>query len=740
MSDTLSDQDIIDEPLTKAISERFLQYALSTITNRALPDARDGLKPVQRRILYAMRELKLGPNSGFRKSAKISGDVMGNYHPHGDQAIYDALARMAQYFNLRFPLVDGQGNFGSVDGDRPASARYTEARLSQAALALMDGLDEDAVDFTPNYDDTQVEPVVLPAAFPNLLANGSSGIAVGMATNIPPHNIGELCDACLHLIKHPNASHAKLMKLVPGPDFPTGGEIVEPPRKIAKVYRKGRGQIRVRSKWKVEKLSRGKWQVVVFEIPFQVQKARLISGIAKQVQDQKFPFLSDIRDESAEDIRVVLEPKVSRVDVEAMMETLFRQTPLEVKFSLNMNTLIDGRIPVRCSLKEVLKAFLDHRKVVLERRSQFRLGKIDKRLTVLEGFIVAFLNLDRVIEIIRYDDNPKAQLVAEFTLTEIQAEAILNMRLRSLRQLEEIKLKREQDQLQRERADLEDLLASQDLMWKRIAGQIRTTKKLFAGTSLGPRRTTFGTSAGLEALAAVVQSTSEPITVICSRLGWIRALKGHVTLNHEIKYKDGDEGHFVFHASSIDRLVLCETNGRFFSFPTSSIPRGRGYGEPLRVLADIPVDSDVVALFPHDPDRRLLLASKRGRGFQVVEANVLAAKRVGRQVFNVDEGDALAFCRHVDEEFIALVGTNRLLLVLPASDVPVRSRGKGVYLQRYRKASLSDIQLFSAKQGMSWSFGKNRTRTVRNWDGWKGRRGTVGKVVPRGFPRSNRFE
>ncbi len=739
MSDDRLNPDIVDEPLTKAISDRYLQYALSTIMNRALPDARDGLKPVQRRILFAMRELKLGPTSGFRKSAKISGDVMGNFHPHGDQAIYDALARLAQEFNLRYPLIDGQGNFGSIDGDRPASARYTEARLSQGALELMAGLAEDAVDFSPNYDATLEEPVVLPASFPNLLANGSSGIAVGMATNIPPHNVGELCDACAHLVKHPNAAHSTLMKYIPGPDFPTGGEIVDAASSIAKAYLKGRGQIAVRSRWQVEKLTRGQWQVVVTEIPYQVQKGKLISGVAKQIQSRKFPFLSDIRDESAEEIRIVLEPKSSRINTTAMMESLFQQTPLETKFSLNMNALIDGRTPRRCSLKEILTIFLHHRKTVLERRTRFRLGKIDHRLMLLEGFLVAFLKLDRVIEIIRFHDRPKAQLIAEFTLTDIQAEAILNMRLRSLRRLEEIELKREQDQLLEERATLEDLMANPESLWLEIRNQLRDVKKRFQKTGLGARRTSFGARANIDTLAAAAETTSEPITVICSKLGWIRALKGHVPLDQDFRYKDGDEKGFVLHATTTDRLVLCSSAGRFYSFPADAVPGGKGTGEPVRVLADIPIDCHAISLFPHNPDRRLLLVSQQGKGFQVEEPRVLAATRLGRQVFSVDEGDRVKICGPVDGDHVALVGGNRRLLVLPIDVVPVRNKGKGVWLQRFKAGTLADACSFSAKQGLQWNIGRERKRRLIKFDAWIGRRGTAGKTVPRGFPRSNRF-
>ncbi len=575
MSDDIDDPVLppadLSEPLRRAIGERYLTYALSTIMNRALPDARDGLKPVHRRILYAMRELRLGSGGGFRKSAKISGDVMGNYHPHGDAAIYDAMARLAQEFNVRYPLVDGQGNFGNIDGDNPAASRYTEARMTPAAEALLEGLDENAVDFRDNYDGTLTEPVVLPAAFPNLLANGSSGIAVGMATNIPPHNIEELCNACLHLIRAPNARDETLLEHVPGPDFPTGGVIVEPRENILTAYRTGRGSFRLRARHEVEDLGRGQWQIVVTEIPYQVQKGKLVERIAELIQTKKLPILADVRDESADDIRLVLEPRNRNVDADVLMGMLYRNCDLETRFSLNMNVLIDGRTPKVCSLKEVLRAFLDHRREVLLRRSRHRMDKIDHRLEVLEGFIVAFLNLDRVIDIIRYDDDPKAALMREDwgrdhvraaseadyvspgpgdgELSEVQVEAILNMRLRSLRRLEELELLREQSGLMEERAGLEDLLESEELQWARIAEQLRAVRKQFGrDTPGGARRTTFAEAGEVEDVPLEAMIEREPVTVVCSRMGWIRAMKGHIDLDQPLKFKDGDEARFAFHA------------------------------------------------------------------------------------------------------------------------------------------------------------------------------------------------
>ena len=579
---------ILTEPLRRAIGDRYLTYALSTIMHRALPDARDGLKPVHRRILYAMRELKLASNGGFRKSAKISGDVMGNYHPHGDAAIYDAMARLAQDFNVRYPLVDGQGNFGNIDGDNPAASRYTEARMTIIAEALLEGLDENAVDFRENYDGTLSEPIVLPAAFPNLLANGASGIAVGMATNIPPHNIAELCNACLHLIKKPDARDETLLNFVPGPDFPTGGVIVESMESIAETYKTGRGSFRLRGNWEVEYLDRGQWQIIVTEIPYQVQKSKLIEKLAELINSKKIAILSDVRDESADDVRLVLEPKSKNIDPEILMGLLFRNSDLEIRFSLNMNVLIDGLTPKVCSLKEVLKAFLDHRREVLIRRAKHRLKKIDKRLEVLEGLIIAFLNLDRVIDIIRYDEDPKKALMAENwsikhrratnerdyisptnlegELSEVQVEAILNMRLRSLRRLEEMVLKRERDDLMQERVELDDLLADQDQQWNRVADQLKETKKKFGKDYLdGKRKSKIEDYVDIEDVPIEALIEKEPITVVCSKMGWVRAMTGHIDLEKELKFKDGDGPNIIFHAETTDRLLVFGSNGRFYT-------------------------------------------------------------------------------------------------------------------------------------------------------------------------------
>ena len=730
------------EPLRRAIGSRYLTYALSTIMHRALPDARDGLKPVHRRILYAMRELRLSSAGGFRKSAKISGDVMGNYHPHGDAAIYDAMARLAQDFVIRYPLVDGQGNFGNIDGDNPAAARYTEARLTAAAEALMTGLDEDAVDFQDNYDGTLREPIVLPAAFPNLLANGASGIAVGMATNIPPHNLDEVCAACLHLIKSPNARDETLAELVPGPDFPTGGEIVEPPESIAETYRTGRGAIRLRARWRIEEQGRGQWQVVVTEIPYQVQKSRLIEKVAELIQTRKVPILADIRDESAEDVRIVLEPKSRNVDADVLMNTLFRLSDLEVRFSVNMNVLIDGRTPRVCSLREVLRAFLDHRREVLVRRSRHRLEKIDHRLEVLEGYIVAFLNLDRVIEIIRTEDTPKPVMMAEFHLSDVQAEAILNMRLRSLRRLEEMQLRQERDDLLRERADLEDLLASEEMQWTRIAEQMREVRKAFGAKAPGgARRTGFATATETADVPLEAMIDREPITVVCSRMGWIRAMKGHVALDTALKYKDGDEGRFVFHAETTDKLLLIGTNGRAYTLQASALPGGRGMGEPVRMMVDLPNDADICALRLHRPGGRLLVASSAGDGFIAPEDEIVAQTKAGKQVLNVRAPAQAAVAEPVRGDHVAVVGENRKLLVFPVSELPEMARGKGVRLQKYKDGGLSDATTFTHAEGLSWPYADGKTRTVKppELDEWVGKRASAGRMAPRGFPRDNKF-
>ena len=752
------------EPLRRAIGERYLTYALSTIMNRALPDARDGLKPVHRRILFAMSRLRLAPTGGFLKSAKISGDTMGDFHPHGDAAIYDAMARLAQDFTIRYPLVDGQGNFGNIDGDNPAASRYTEARMTAMAEALLEGLAENAVDFRPNYDGRLEEPAVLPASFPNLLANGASGIAVGMATNIPPHNLHELIDACLHLIKAPDARDDTLLQYIPGPDFPTGGVIVEPPESIAEAYRTGRGSIRTRARWEKEDLGKGQWQIVVTEIPYQVQKSKLIERLAELIQTRKVPLLADVRDESAEDIRIVLEPRSRTVDPELLMGLLFRNSDLETRFGLNMNVLIDGLTPRVCSLKECLRAFLDHRREVLLRRSRHRMEKIDHRLEVLEGFIIAFLNLDRVIDIIRYDEAPKEALMAERwgrafaratseadyvsplpaegegELSEVQAEAILNMRLRSLRRLEEMELVAERDALMEERAGLEDLLDSPDVQWKTIADQLRETRKLFGrDTPGGARRTGFAEGAEIAEVPMEAMIEREPITVVCSEMGWVRAMTGHIPLDRELKFKDGDKGRFLFHAETTDKLLVFGTNGRFYTVLASNLPGGRGMGEPLRLMIDLPNEAQIVALFIHRPGGKLLVASSAGDGFVVPEDEIIAQTRAGKQVLNVRDDVVARVCRPVAGDHAAVVGENRKVLVFPLDELPEMTRGKGVRLQKYKDGGLSDATTFTLAEGLSWRDPAGRTRTETDLAEYLGRRAGSGRMAPRGFPRDNRF-
>jgi topoisomerase-4 subunit A len=752
----------VSEPLSRAIGERYLTYALSTIMHRALPDARDGLKPVHRRILWAMRRLRLTPTGGFLKSAKIAGDTMGDFHPHGDAAIYDAMARLAQDFNMRYPLVDGQGNFGNIDGDNPAASRYTEARVTAASEALMEGIDETAVDFRPNYDGRLEEPVVLPAAFPNLLANGSSGIAVGMATNIPPHNLDELIDGCQALLADPDLTDEALVTLIPGPDFPTGGVIVEPRESILEAYRTGRGAFRLRAKWQVEDLGRGTWQIVVTEIPFQVQKSKLIEKLAELIQIKKVPLLADVRDESADDIRLVLEPRARTVEPEVLMGGLFRNSDLEVRFSLNMNVLIDGKVPKVCSLKEVLRAFLDHRREVLRRRSLHRMEKIDARLEILGGLLIAYLNLDRVIDIIRYDDDPKAALMAEDwskshiratsekdykppakgqgVLTENQAEAILNMRLRSLRRLEEMELNAERDALTKERADLADLLDSDRRQWKRVGKDLNEVRKLYGkATALGARRTQFADAKEIEEVPYEAMIDREPITVICSKMGWIRAMKGHVDLSAEQKFKDGDGPRFAFHAETTDKILLVAESGRFYTLLGANLPGGRGMGEPVRLMVDLPNDTGISDLMIFRPGEKLLVASTAGDGFIVPSEELVAQTKAGKAVLTVRDGSKTAVCVPVRGDSIAVVGDNRKMLVFAVAELPEMAKGKGVRLQKYKDGGLSDAITFTLADGLSWKDPAGRTRTETDLAEWRGARATAGKMAPRGFPRDNRF-
>ena len=727
----------------EALEQRYLAYALSTIMDRALPDVRDGLKPVHRRLLYAMRQLRLDPGSGFKKSARVVGDVIGKYHPHGDQSVYDALVRLAQDFALRYRLIDGQGNFGNIDGDNAAAMRYTEARLTEVARLLLDGIDENAVDFRETYDGEENEPVVLPAAFPNLLANGASGIAVGMATSIPPHNAAELCDAALHLIKHPNAGVDKIVELVPGPDFPTGGIIVEPPAAIAEAYKTGRGGIRVRARWETEDQGRGTYVLVVTEIPYQVQKSRLIERIAELLQNKKLPLIADIRDESTDDIRIVLEPRSRGVDAAILMESLFRLTGLETRISLNMNVLSRGIVPRVLPLNRVLREWLEHRRDVLVRRTEHRVGKIKHRLEVLGGYLIAYLNLDEVIRIIREEDEPKSLLMSSFELSDVQAEAILNMRLRNLRKLEEFEIRNEFDSLGEEQTELESLLASDDKQWRSIAGQIRDLRKTFGPeTELGKRRTTFAeapdhTDVDLE--SAMIER--EPITVVVSRLGWIRAMKGHLTDFGGLSFKSGDELRTAFHAVTTDKLLVFSTAGRFYTFGADDLPGGKGQGEPIRLKADLGDGEDVVAVFTHDAQRKLLLVATDGRGFVVGEADLLATTRKGKQIMNVAAPVEAALCVAAAGDRVAIIGENRKLLIFPLSEAPELPRGKGVRLQRYRDGDVSDARVFHAADGLSWmdSSGRTFNRSLGELRDWIGDRAQAGRLPPQGFPRNNRF-
>jgi len=726
--------------LAEALSERYLSYALSTIMARSLPDVRDGLKPVHRRLLYAMRQLRLDPNTGFKKSARVVGDVIGKFHPHGDQSIYDALVRLAQDFALRYPLIDGQGNFGNIDGDNAAAMRYTEARLTEYAAALLEGIDEDAVDFRPTYDGEAEEPVVLPANFPNLLANGAQGIAVGMATAIPPHNVGEICNALLHLIKTPKATIEKLAEYIPGPDFPTGGILVESRESIVEAYKTGRGGFRMRARWEKETLKGGGYQIVVTEIPFQVQKSRLVEKIADLLAARKLTMLADVRDESTEDVRLVLEPKSRNVDAEVLMESLFRQTDLETRASLNMNVLDADNTPKVMNLREVLQAFLDHRHEVLLRRTRFRLDKIAKRLEVLEGYLIAYLNLDEIIRIIREEDNPKADMMARWDLTDNQAEAILNMRLRSLRKLEEIEIRKEHNELSEEQADLKDLLKSEKRRWKTIADQVKDIRKRF-GTDLeiGARRTEIGEppSDVVIPLEAVVER--EPVTVLCSSKGWIRAMRGHVEDVSDAKYKEGDRGRFALHAETTDKLLIFATNGRFYTLGVDRLPGGRGFGDPVRLMIDLPNDQDIVSVMVYKAGRKLLVASADGRGFIVPEDGVVAQTKNGRQVLNVGTGVEAAVCTPVEGDHVAVVGENRKLIVFPLEEVPEMTRGRGVILQKYKDGGLSDVKTFAFAEGLSWALGADRTRTEKDLTPWIGKRAQAGRLPPSGFPKSNKF-
>jgi topoisomerase-4 subunit A len=729
--------------LRDALEERYLAYALSTIMHRALPDARDGLKPVHRRILYGMRLLNLNPGGIPKKSAKIVGEVMGSYHPHGDQAIYDAMVRLAQDFNSRYPLVDGQGNFGNIDGDNPAAMRYTEARLTDVARLLLDGIDEDAVELKPTYDNSSKEPTVLPGGFPNLLANGSQGIAVGMATSIPPHNAAELCDAALHLIDKPTAKSRALLKWVKGPDFPTGGIIVDSKESIAEAYVTGRGSFRTRAKWSQEEGARGTWVVVITEIPWLVQKSRLVEKIAELLNDKKLPLVDDVRDESAEDIRLVIEPKSRTVDPELLMESLFRLTELESRISLNLNVLVKGRVPKVLGLAECLREWLDHLRDVLLRRTNYRKQQIEHRLEVLGGYLIAYLNIDKVIKIIRSEDEPKPALIKAFKLTEIQVDAILNMRLRNLRRLEEMEIRTEEKNLRGELKDIKALLGSEEQQWSKVGEQVRKVRDMFGPkTPLGKRRTHFA-DAPEHDLAAIEEAfvEREPVTVVVSDKGWVRTLKGQVSDLSGLTFKTDDKLGFTFFAETTSKLLLFATNGKFYSLDVAKLPGGRGHGEPIRMFIDMEQDAAIVSLFVNTGGRKFLIASHEGQGFVVNEDDCVGNTRKGKQVLNVEMPNEARAIATVAGDTVAVIGENRKMLLFPIDQVPEMTRGRGVRLQKYRDGGLSDVATFDSKEGFSWkdSAGREFAATMKELAEWRGTRADAGRLPPKGFPKSNKF-
>ena len=737
MSDDLIER-IEDTQLADALSERYLAYALSTIVSRSLPDVRDGLKPVHRRLIYAMHQLRLDPAAGFKKCARVVGDVIGKFHPHGDAAVYEALVRLAQDFAARYPLVEGQGNFGSIDGDNAAAMRYTEARLTEVARALLAGIEDDAVDFRPNYDGEEQEPEVLPAAFPNLLANGAAGIAVGMATSIPPHNAGEICAAALHLVRHPDAATSDLLRLMPGPDFPTGGIVAEDAESLLAAYDTGRGSFRLRARWDVERGRHGTWQIVVTEIPYQVSKARLVEQIAQLMEERKLPLLGDVRDESTETVRLVLEPKSRGIEPEVLMQSLFRTTQLESRFPLNMNVLDATRTPRVMGLRDVLRSWLDHRHDVLVRRSRHRLAAIGRRLEILDGYLSVYLNLDEVIRIIRKEDEPKPRLMQRFELSDLQADAILNMRLRSLRKLEELEIRNEHKALSKERRELQALLKDPQRRWDRIAEELEEIRKKFGSGPLGDRRTSLSSAPAVIEMASEAHVEREPITVILSEKGWIRAVRGHLADAADLRFKEGDRVRALVPCETTDRLCLFATNGRAYTLRAADLPRGRGDGQPVRLAADLSNEDDVAALFVSRDGARYLVASASGRGFVVRAEDLVAERRTGKQVLNVKPGEEAAICVPADGDHVAVVGQNRKLLIFPIDQVPEMARGAGVILQRYREGGLADARVFRLREGLTWRSGE-RTRTETALQDWLGERGQAGRLPPSGFPRSGRF-
>ncbi len=737
----LPGQSIIEEHIDDALSSRYLAYALSTITQRALPDVRDGLKPVHRRILYAMRQLKLNPEGAHKKCARIVGDVMGQYHPHGDQSIYDALVKLAQSFSARYTLVDGQGNFGNIDGDSAAAMRYTEAKMTPAGVALLAGISENAVDFIPTYNEEDEEPQVLPAGFPNLLANGSTGIAVGMATSIPSHNAAEICDAALHLIKTPGARVETLMKYVKGPDFPTGGVIIEPKASILEAYETGKGGFKVRARWTREELARGQYQIIVTEIPYQVQKSRLIEKLAELIETKKVPWLADVRDESAEDIRIVLEPKSKNIEAELLMESLFKLSPLENRISLNMNVLDAMRTPRVMNLREVIQAWLDHRREVLIRRSQQRLDKIIDRMEVLDGYMIAYLNIDEVIRIIRFEDKPKDELIKAFKLSERQAEAILNMRLRALNKLQEIEIQTEYDALAAEKKAIEALLGSEPKQWSAISSEVKDIKAAYGtDTDIGRRRSTFSDEPDIEIDLATAFIAKEPITVVLSTKGWIRTMKGHIDDIESLKFKDGDSAAFIVPAQTTDNIILFGSNGKFYTLQADKLPGGRGNGEPIRLMIDLEDDHIPAGLFVHDENRELIVASTEGYGFRIAEKDIVASTRGGKQILNIKGGAEALRCIAVTGDKVACIGENRKILVFDLDELSQMNRGKGVRLQKYKDGGLADITTFKAEEGLTFMDTSGRTNAVKDWMVLEGKRAGAGRMAPRGFSRAGVFD
>ena len=724
-----------DIELVDALEERYLAYALTTIMDRALPDSRDGLKPVHRRLLYAMYQLNLKPSSSFKKSARVVGDVMGRFHPHGDQAIYDTLVRLAQDFSVRWPLIDGQGNFGNIDGDNAAAMRYTEARLTDVSQLLLNGIEENAVEFRSTYDEVDKEPIVLPANFPNLLANGSSGIAVGMATSIPPHNIEELCNASLHLIKHRNASYEKLLEFIPGPDFPTGGEIFEIKENIIETYKTGRGGFKIRSKWSVEQEKRGLWKIVVTEIPYQVSKGKLIEKIAQLAIDKKLPMLDDIRDESAEDIRLVLIPKNKDINPEGLMDSLFLMSDLEARFSVNLNAL-SNNIPIVHGLRDLLLSWLDHRKEVLLNISNFRLDKIEERLEILSGLLIAYLNMDEIIKIIREEDNPKTELIARFELSDFQAESILNMRLRSLRKLEEIKIKNEFDELTFEKRELLSLLNSNEEQWKFISNEIKDLKKQYSKSSLlGERRTSINLIEEEIVYKNDYTPPSEPVSIILSSEGWIRCLKGSFEDLGEIKFKEEDSLFLSIDANTNDKLVIFCSNGKSYSLNVSDLPSGRGHGAPLKILFDIEEEHSVINIFTYEKDKKIILSSSLGNGFIIKHQDMLSSRKSGKAILNIKEGERASFCKHVDGSHITIIGENKKMLIFSLDELPEMSKGKGVRLQKYKDSEVLFIKTFNPKEGLIIEDSGGRKRVYSDTNDWIGKRAQSGRLVPKGFPR-----